>query len=279
VKNKKEKKIWKLKKNYLGNEFNDDNHLPIFPKRALVTLDFQTFSFYIQFSLDTGNARPSTIVQVPLRVPPIKIKVPRPEKPMKTSVSIPPLDTKFHCLLKLDRLNLSLYDISNLPIASQIKNKKPNESPSSSDSTNIKTKPFTITKQHEHHKQLKRLNSSLAKKQPSPPSDISKEKHNKELSSIRLSSSSSDLALSLNKDKMSTSASPSPIYQPKSSIQKQSSLVTDIKKKVKRPCLPPEYRCSLSLSPIDLSTYDLDLSALNLPMDIETTVTGELISV
>jgi len=59
---------------------------------------------------------------------------------------------------------------------------------------------------------------------------------------------------------------------------------TVIKKKVKRPVLPSEYHCSISLLRIDLSMYDIDLPAVktsvdNLPMNIESTMTSKFISV
>ena len=60
-------------------------------------------------------------------------------------------------------------------------------------------------------------------------------------------------------------------------------LVTDksaSKKIVKRPLLPIEYHCSIPLSRIDLSMYDLDLfpiggSTSTSPMDLELTTTGK----
>jgi hypothetical protein len=58
------------------------------------------------------------------------------------------------------------------------------------------------------------------------------------------------------------------------------------KKKVQRPVLPREYHCSLSLSRIDLSMYNIDLpttavSANTLPMDLEMdlTVSSKFISI
>jgi hypothetical protein len=181
---------------------------------------------YSSLSLDTGNARPPSIPQPPLRVPPLKIKVPRPEKPTKPSVPIVPLDSKFQCALKLNRVNLSLYDISNLPDSSQIKRDKLNESSKPTDSINNKTKSFNITKPHEHHKPLKRLNNSETKKQSSPPSEIFKEKRSPETISIR--SSTSDVAVIFTKDKTNkrslSISSMSPTYTPKLAIQKRTGL-------------------------------------------------------
>jgi hypothetical protein len=140
----------------------------------------------------------------------------------------------------LNRINLSLYDISNLPDSSQIRTKKLNESTTSPDSSNVKnkklngsssspdsinnkTKSFNVTKPHEHHKSLKRLTNSETKKQSSPIS----EKRNSETISIR--SSTSDVVASLrndnNKKGPSSISSMSPIYRPKSVNQKQTGLL------------------------------------------------------
>src|SRR5690349_11882212 len=133
----------KLNKNLFWRNFNHDNRLLIYRKRALVYLNLHVPLLYSSLSLDTGNARPVVVPSRPeqsLRVPPLKIKLPHPEKQIKPSVSIPPTDSKFQCLVKLDRINLSLYNISNLPNSSQIKNKKSNESLTTLDSINNKTK-------------------------------------------------------------------------------------------------------------------------------------------
>ncbi|CAF2392085.1 unnamed protein product [Rotaria sp. Silwood2] len=199
-------------------------------------------------STDTENAQPSPIPQSYPRVPPLKIKIPRPS-----------LDSKYQCLLKLDRIDLSLYDISNLSTISQTKNKKPNESSISSDVINNKTKPFTISKSHEHHKPLKRLNATEPKKQSTHSSEVNKEKPNDKSISIRLSRN--NVTSSLTKDEInrrsSSISSMSSINIPKRTVEKN---VT--KNKVKRPILPPEYHCSISLSRIDLSMYNLDLPAI-----------------
>jgi hypothetical protein len=196
----------------------------------------------------------------------------------------------------LDRIDLSLYDISNVSDYSKIKNNTSNQS-----STDNKTKSLTITKPYEHHKSLKRLNTSETKKQLSLPPEISKEKRNNDLISIR--SSTSDVAISSFKNqkkrRTSSTSSMSPIYRPKPTIQKRKGLLkTKIlffhkffivivekpvtKKKVNRPPLPSEYHCSLKLTRIDLSMYDLDLppittSANTIPMDVESTVTSKFI--
>ncbi len=163
--------------------------------------------------LDTGNARPSSIPKPSLRVPPLKIKLPRLEKPVKPFVSTTPIDSKFQCLLKLDRIDLSLYNISNLPSSSTIKNKNSNAS----------TTSFTITKPHEHHKPLKRLNNSETKKQSFPLSEVFKEKRPNNSISIR--PSTSDAAISLTKKqtiKGSTSTSSmSSIYRTKLTTEKR----------------------------------------------------------
>ena len=156
----------------------------------------------------------------------------------------------------MNRINLSLYDISNLPNSSQIRTKKLDESTTSPDSSNVKTKKvnesttspdssnvktkklngsssspdsinnktksFNITKPHEHHKSLKRLTNSETKKQSTPIS----EKRNDETISIR--SSTSDVVASLrndNKKGPSSISSMSPIYRPKSVNQKQKGLL------------------------------------------------------
>lgn len=161
--------------------------------------------------LDTGNA---SSVPMSQRVPPLTIRIPRPEKPQKPTVSIPPVDTKFRCLLKLDRVDLSLYNISNLPISPPIKPKKSNEFLALSSSANNKTKSLTITKPHEHHKPLKRLNTIETKKQSS---ELSKNKRSNDSKSI--SSSTNGLTLSIpkntTKQRSTSSSSMSPIYRPK----------------------------------------------------------------
>ncbi|CAF3620216.1 unnamed protein product [Rotaria sordida] len=225
---------------------------------------------------DTGNARSTSTPQPHPRIPPLTIKIHRPpEQPLKPVVSSVPLDLKFQCLVKLDRIDLSMYNISNLSTISQTKNKKSNESSISSDVINNKTKPFTISKSHEHHKPLKRLNTSEPKKQLTRSSEVSKEKSNDKSLCIRLSTN--NITRSWTKDTINRSSSSissmSSIYAPKRTVEK------DVpKKKVKRPILPPEYRCSISLSRIDLSMYNLDLPAIvtsSSPssMDIESIVT------
>ncbi|CAF3984115.1 unnamed protein product, partial [Rotaria sp. Silwood1] len=222
------------------------------------------FQYILSLFLDTGNAQPSPISQIYPRVPPLKIKIPRPS-----------LDSKFQCLLKLDRIDLSLYDISNLKTILQTKNKKSNESSISSDVINNKTKSFTISKPHEHHKPLKRLNTSEPKKQLNHSSEVFKEKSNDK--SISTRSSTNNLTSSLTKNKIdrssSSTSSMSSMYIPKRTVEKNI-----IKKKVKRPILPPEYHCSISLSRIDLSMYNLDLPAIdtstsNTSMVMKSTVT------
>ncbi|CAF4354741.1 unnamed protein product, partial [Rotaria sordida] len=87
----------------------------------------------------TGNARSTSTPQPHPRIPPLTIKIHRPpEQPLKPVVSSVPLDLKFQCLVKLDRIDLSMYNISNLSTISQTKNKKSNESSISSDVINNK---------------------------------------------------------------------------------------------------------------------------------------------
>lgn len=176
-----------------------------------------SFRIYSSFSLDTGNARPSTISEQPERVAPLTLKLNRPEKTVKPSAPTASIDRKFKCLLKLDRIDLSSYDISNLPDLPQLKIKisKPCSTPLILISN--KTKSLSITKPYEHQKHLKRLNHSETKKSSLNPSEILKKKHNNDSSSIR--SSTSDVSiLSITKTKPIISpsiSSISPVYQPK----------------------------------------------------------------
>ncbi|CAF4619717.1 unnamed protein product [Rotaria socialis] len=227
---------------------------------------------------DTGNARPSSIPQPSLRVPPLKIKLSGQEKSSKQTVSatpaisLPSLESKFRCLLKLDRVDLFSYEISNLANMPQAKNQKPNESSTSSNLVTNKTKPVNISKPHEHHKPLKRLNNSIPKKQISHSSELAKEKPDNKPNFIRVPPNSS--IASLNKDKIDIgSSSNSSTSSEKPAVQK-----TIVKKKVKRPILPPEYKCQLSLPQIDLSIYNIDLPPISishnpLSMDTESTST------
>ncbi len=148
------------------------------------------------------------------------IKLPRPEKPF---VSIPLIDSKFRCLLKLDRIDLSLYNISNLPSSPPIKSKITNQLLALSNIIYDKTKSFTITKQYEHNKPLKRLNNFETKKKISVSPEISKQKSKNDSISIR--SSKNDVTISLPKKKTNrrstSSSSMSPIYRPKPTAQKR----------------------------------------------------------
>ncbi|CAF0945313.1 unnamed protein product [Adineta steineri] len=231
-------------------------------------------------STDVGNARPSSMPEAPLRVPPLKIKLSRPEKPIQPCHSIPPIDSKFKCSLKLDRVNLSLYDVINLPSSSYIKPKKSTESSTSSNSSHNKTKSLAISKPYEHNKPLKRLNTTETKKQIPASSNISKEKRSDESISVRSSTSDINVLSVKNKSKQRSisSSSGSPIYRPKPSIQRRTVEKSTKKKIVKRPILPSEYRCSISLPRLDLSMYDLDLSDINtyingLPIDTKSIIT------
>ncbi|CAM4760197.1 unnamed protein product [Rotaria magnacalcarata] len=227
---------------------------------------------------DTGNARPSPIPQSSLRVPPLKIKLSGHEKSSKqtvsatSAVSLPPLESKFRCLLKLDKVDLFSYDISNLANMPQAKDRKPNDSSTSSNLVTNKTKPVNISKPHEHHKPLKRLNNSIPKKQISHSSEIAKEKGDNKPNVMRVPPNSS--MASLNKDKIDRR----PSSNSSTSIEKPAVQKTIVKKKVQRPILPPEYKCELSLPQIDLSMYNIDLPPIYIsnnpvPMDTESTST------
>ncbi|CAF5010251.1 unnamed protein product, partial [Rotaria magnacalcarata] len=175
-------------------------------------------------------------------------------------------------LLKLDKVDLFSYDISNLANMPQAKDRKPNDSSTSSNLVTNKTKPVNISKPHEHHKPLKRLNNSIPKKQISHSSEIAKEKGDNKPNVMRVPPNSS--MASLNKDKIDRR----PSSNSSTSIEKPAVQKTIVKKKVQRPILPPEYKCELSLPQIDLSMYNIDLPPIYIsnnpvPMDTESTST------
>ena len=183
------------------------------------------------YFLDTGNAVPSPPPppsQSALRVPPLKIKIPRPDKPAKAPAMSPQLDTKYRCLLKLDRIDLSMYNISNLPTTPPIiPAKNPMEYPVLSNLANKKTKPVTITKPYEHSKPLKRLNNGeMTKQSTAISSQFSKQKPSKNPSSI--SPLGIDLPTRLpenkNKERSTSASSLSPIYRPRPSQKKPEGL-------------------------------------------------------
>ena len=243
--------------------------------------------------LDTGNTRVLDMSTSSVR-PPLKIKIPLTEKTAKQSVPDAPLDRKFQCLLQLDRLDLSKYNISNITAMEQTKNRKSTELTASlSNSTHQGTKSLIITKPHKHRKPLKRLNNEEKKKQSTPLAEVFKDKRMDETRSV--GGSAIDMTVSSakekSKDRSDSSSSMSPIYRPLPSILKRLGLFTkkltlqsntrfsfvdkDVKKKkVVRPSLPTEYRCSLSLTRIDLSMYDLDLPPLPTTSSITTESLG-----
>ncbi|CAF0867335.1 unnamed protein product [Adineta ricciae] len=242
-------------------------------KSTGITLSIDSLRLEIVFSmyLDTGNTR-VTDMSAPSMRPPLKIKIPLTEKTAKQSVADAPLDRKFRCLLQLDRLDLSKYSISNIKAMAQMKNRKSSELTAlSSDSTHQGTKSLIITKPHKHHKPLKRLNNEETKRQSTSLSEIFKEKRSDETRSVGVSAIDMTVssAREKSKERSDSSSSMSPIYRPLPSILKR--LDKDVKKKkVVRPSLPTEYRCSLPLTQIDLSMYDLDLPPLPTTSSITT---------
>ncbi|CAF1613840.1 unnamed protein product [Adineta ricciae] len=225
-------------------------------------------------STDTGNTR-VTDMSTPSVRPPLKIKIPLTEKTPKQSVPDAPLERKFQCLLQLDRLDLSKYNISNLTAMAQMKNRKSSElTAPSSNSTHQGTKSLIITKPHKHHKPLKRLNNEETKRQSTSLSEVFKDKRTDETRSV--GRSTIDMRVSSAKEKSKersdSSSSMSPIYRPLPAVLKR--LDKDVKKKkVVRPSLPTEYSCSLPLTRIDLSMYDLDLP----PLPTTSSITTELL--
>ncbi len=121
----------------------------------------------------------------------------------------------------MDRIDLSLYPISNLPISPPIKSHE--SITSTTNSLNLKTKSLIITKPYEHHKSLKRLNHSETKKTSSLPPEIFKEKRNYNSISIRSSTSDATIALPKTKTNGTSTSTPamSPIYRPKPTVQKR----------------------------------------------------------
>ena len=161
--------------------------------------------------LDSGNTRSSSIPSAPLRVPPLKIKVPRPEKSLRLNLTVPLPDSKFQCLIKLDRIDLSLYDISNLSTYSQVTVEKADKSSPILDSINNKEKSSTQSKL------LKRLNTPEIRKSTSIPLEIAKEKSMDQSKSKRLSATDTNVSLpeDTTKKKFMSTPSPSQTYIPK----------------------------------------------------------------
>lgn len=242
-------------------------------------------------SSETANARPVTTNQPAPRVPPLKIKLPGPEKTVKPPVVIPALNSKYYCDLKLERIDLSLYDVSNLPKAPVTETKVTNKNPAPSNSAKIKAKTPVVTKPYEHRKPLKRLNSADPKKSsPSVASSSSTTSPNdpprpkQSSSSIRSGSTdttSSSVAAKSKMPSITTTAehrraslnSPALQTKPSHSTVKSSEQATT-QKKLKRPQLPAEYRCSLPISRLNLSLYNLPMPPTKTPKVTERRTTG-----
>ena len=226
-------------------------------KKSTGTIDFlylplSPFSFSLRPLEDTVNARSSAPPQVPLRVPPLKIKLLPSDTTVKPSNPAPSLESRFKCALKLDRLDLSAYNISNKPASPPAKEKKVIEPIAALSLPTTKTKPLTISKSHEHQKPLKRLNTA----EPKKAFQIFKDKPRQDSISIRLSISKAPAT--------STKVTPpiSPRVEQKStpaSVCQEKTATNKKKKKNMRPDVPPEYQCSIFLTRIDLSLYDVDL--------------------
>ena len=225
-------------------------------KKSTGTTDFlylplSPFSFYLRLLEDTVNARSSAPPQVPLRVPPLKIKLLPSDTTVKPSNPAPSLESRFKCALKLDRLDLSAYNISNKPASPPAKEKKVIEPTPALNLPTTKTKPLTISKSHEHQKPLKRLNTA----EPKKAFQISKDKHRPDSLSIRLSISKAPAA----SNQVTPSISPRVVQNSTPASVCQEKTAANKKKKKLRPDLPPEYQCSIFLTRIDLSLYDIDL--------------------
>ena len=243
------------------------------------------------FSSETANARSLTTNQPAPRVPPLKIKLSGPEKAVKPPVVTAPLNTKYHCDLKLSRVDLSAYDISNLPKAPVIDSAVTNKSSTSSTTVKMKPKPLVGTKPFEHLKPLKRLNTLVPKKSSpsssssSSPTDPPRPKQHSTSSSIRSISTENSSSSSVLKSKapptpiVAERTSPTtPAVQTKASepMAKPAQQSTTLKKE-KRPALPSEYRCSIPVSRIDLILYNLPMPLQKtLPTVIKTTAPGTL---
>lgn len=250
---------------------------------------FVSNSTLCPFLPETVNVRPSPITprseNVP-RVPPLKLKLP-PTKPTKPPVVSAPLETKFQCNLNLDRIDLSMFDISNLKdVMEEYKKKKTESTHRTPLVLKIKDKALSISKPYEHQKPLKRLNNLEPKRlstlSPAPSTETSF-KGPSRANSCSTRSVSIDTTITLTSENSSTSASIGSleIKLSKSKTRKEkgqsdrgkgsviaisllfSERKTIVKKKVVRPPLPPEYQCSISVSRLDLSLYNIDLPVLN----------------
>ena len=242
-------------------------------------------------SSETANARPVTTNQPAPRVPPLKIKLPGPEKTVRPPVIVPPLNSKYYCDLKLERVDLSLYNISNLPTAPVPETKVANKNSAPSNGAKIKPKPPVVTKPYEHRKPLKRLNSSDPKKSsPSAsssssstsPTDLPRPKpSSSSIRSISTDTTSSSIAGKSKTPSITTTAEHRRVSLNSSAPQTKSSHSTvksgeqaTTQKKLKRPQLPAEYRCSLPISRLNLSLYNLPIPPATTPMVTERRTTG-----
>jgi len=235
----------------------------------------QPFADLSKKSSDTVNARPPSLTvseseNIP-RVPPLKLKLPTSDKSQKSPVASQRLEPKFECSLNLDRLDLSIFDISNhQEMFAEFKTKK-------LDKTNnrptvpmkIKQKTIPISKPNDHQKALKRLNNGESKKSSPSSSPISPiEKTSKEKSRTNSSSTrtiSIDTTITLSSENSITSASSISLERKSqnSKSSKDKHEKTTVTKKVKRPPLPTAYNCSLSITKIDLSLYNIDLPVID----------------
>ena len=221
-----------------GKNFKFDPRWPIFRSEAQVRdelfIDFFEFFFLLFLLIDTENVHSTTTNESSTRVPPIKIKLVQPEK---TIPSCPPLDSTFYCLLELEKIDLSLFDVSNLPVELPTIEKQ-------SPSINVPV-PKTALKQNlDKRKSLKRLNSTEKRKNSSTHRNSKKRNSN---------SLSSDISM---------------LSSIRSSITSEARTSISSKKinEVIRPDLPDEYRCSVLLTRIDLSSYDVDISSTLTPL-------------
>ena len=118
---------------------------------------------------DAVNARPPMLApqseNIP-RVPPLKLKLTSPDRPAQKSPAVPTrLEPKFQCTLNLDRIDLSMFDISNhQEMAAEAKSPKSDKTSRPDAPTKIKQKTIPVNKPHELQKAVKRFNNGEPKK-------------------------------------------------------------------------------------------------------------------
>jgi hypothetical protein len=135
---------------------------------------------------DIDNARTTTTNKSCPRVPPLKIRIPPVDKLVSRTSVLPPLEARFHCAIKLDRIDLSHYDIGPLPTNTTLEN----DVRSVSHEATMKNTASIVTRSYEHQKSLKRL-TTVDTSQPLPSSTvISKGK----ISGIRSSASNTSVS-------------------------------------------------------------------------------------